>query len=269
MLLFHLLGRRKVLVICAWLPYFACALGELPIEELFAMYYGGDVDADNSTPAVADPKQNIKTHTDTGGGEGDTKKRKRSVEEEEPHKRMWGDTAAEDNNELKQSHEHSELLQLDLNPTGDDDYGADGERNEDEFDPFFNQRITRGLAALNSQFFDEEYSTDGDEEYQPSIDNWRKEVQLGDEYQAVVEDGTSEYQPGERENDGDKLLWKPDVVSSSELETFLGIAYKLDDMNSQTTERDDEQVLFTLLQAKDMDVALKRRQEQVRKGEVE
>ena len=94
------------------------------------------------------------------------------------------------------------------------------------------------------------------------------QVQLGEEYQADVEAGTSEYAPGERDNDGDKLLWKPDVVSAKQLETFLDIAYKLDDMNSQTTERDDEQVLFTLLQAKDVQVALKQRQEQVRKGEI-
>jgi len=152
-------------------------------------------------------------------------------------------------------------MRLDMNSSADEYIG---DRNGDEFDPFFNQRITRGLAALNSQYFDEEYSTD--EEYQPAIDNWKKDVQIGDDYQAEVDEGLSHYIDGERDDDGDKLLWKPDVVTSQQLQTFLEIAYKLDDMNTQTPERDDEQVLYTLLQTRNVEGAINRRYQQARKG---
>ena len=65
-----------------------------------------------------------------------TNKRKRSIEDDEaPHKRMWGDTGGEVNNELKEQirntgDEPDELLQLGMNPTQDGEY--DGERNEGE-----------------------------------------------------------------------------------------------------------------------------------------
>lgn len=231
--------------------------GELPIEELFAKYYGNEVDPqkldifDNTTVELKDS-----VHT------GEIK-RKRTHEEMESNKQMWGDPAMDISDEmsLKAAEVHDGHMDLDLNTSNSDIKLGDG--NDDEFDPFFNQRITRGLAALNSQFFDEDYSTD--EEYQPAIDNWRKDVQIGKEFQADVDENMSHYRAGERENDGDKLLWEPDVVPQAQLDSFLEVAYKLDDMNTPI-EKDDEQVLYTLLQAGDVDVALKRRQEQVRKG---
>lgn len=233
---------------------------ELPIEDLFAMYYGGGTDIESQKENMPDASEH-EDGMDTGDVQkSDTKRTQENGQggikrtHEEMEKSLWREEGGEDGR-------HSDRLRIDINSSGEDYIG---DRNGDDFDPFFNQRITRGLAALNSQYFDEEYSTD--EEYQPTIDNWKKDVQIGDDFQAEVDEGISHYTNGERDDDGDKLLWKPDVVTPSQLQTFLEFAYKLDDMNTQTPERDDEQVLFTLLQTRNVDSALRRRHQQARKG---
>lgn len=129
----------------------------------------------------------------------------------------------------------------------------------DEFDPFHNQRVTRGLAAINSQFFDGDYSSD--EEYQPTVDDWKKEIQIGADYQADVDRVLSEDRNNDEVHD-DKLLWRPNMIGTEQLNRYLNIVYKLTDINSQTPDRDDEQALYTLLQMKSVDLALKKRQEQ-------
>ncbi|XP_065680258.1 mesoderm induction early response protein 1 isoform X1 [Hydra vulgaris] len=131
----------------------------------------------------------------------------------------------------------------------------------DDFDPFGNQRITRGLAAVNSQYIDEEFSSD--EEYQPTAEDWKKEIQIGPDHQAVVKPFLCPYKEGEdtAEKD-DKLLWKPDIISPQKLQNYLTVVYKLMEHGYQAPDHDDEQALFTLLQTGDVTLAINKRQEQ-------
>ncbi|XP_057298821.1 mesoderm induction early response protein 1-like isoform X1 [Hydractinia symbiolongicarpus] len=188
--------------------------GEMPIEELLAMYYGNSTEASEVAP-------------------------QENVTDNSPKSEGINTTSNPLNNETQD------------------------ENKDNEIDPFFNQRITRGLAALNSQYFEEDFSSD--EDYQPTPEDWKKEIQLGKEYQAVVQDTTAPYEPNEKTCDmDDKLLWRPGIVSKNQLQQYLNIVYKLTDANTQTADHDDEQALYTLLQMKDVEKALGRRQEQER-----
>ncbi|XP_066936355.1 mesoderm induction early response protein 1-like [Clytia hemisphaerica] len=196
--------------------------GDMPIEQLLAMYYqNGDQEAATTEPTT---QPTVKTEQ---SGEGTT-----------------------------------------IENTNNGDVGENqmnGNIDESD-DPFQNQRITRGLAALNSQYFDEDYSSD--EDYQPTdppIDDWKKEIQIGDNHQAEVDEGLTVYSKDEKTLDaGDKLLWTPSVISPEKLTSYLDLVYKLSEFGSQRSDRDDEQALFTLLQTRDVSAALKKRHEQDR-----
>ena len=76
-------------------------------------------------------------HWFIGGGVEESNKRKRSVEGDEvPPKRMWGGGTVEENTELKEQNQSTEverdqLLQMDMNPTREGE-NYDGEGGEGE-----------------------------------------------------------------------------------------------------------------------------------------
>lgn len=207
--------------------------GDMPIEELLAMYYKSDkqtdTHVDGQTNHNESPRKSITTHAD------------RVNEEEEEL-------------EMKQDDGSSHSSSADLR-----------NHQDDEMDPFQNQRITRGLAALNSQYFDDDYSSDEDYQPAPPTEDWKKEIQIGDNYQAEVDENLSPYTAQEKTLDSDdRLLWTPSVISPEKLTSYLDLVYKLSDFGSQHSDRDDEQALFTLLQTRDVNAALQKRQEQDR-----
>jgi len=133
---------------------------------------------------------------------------------------------------------------------------------ENGFDPFQNQRITRGIASLHAQYFEQDESTD--DEYQPLPEDWRKDVAVGPEYQAVIPEGlfhSYDHYIKVYENE-DKLLWKPDVVDNRQLKKYLNAIFSSPEGEMGTPFRDDEQALYLLMQCGSVDEAMRRRGEQ-------
>ncbi|KAI7695318.1 Mesoderm induction early response protein 1 [Sarcoptes scabiei] len=121
----------------------------------------------------------------------------------------------------------------------------------------FNQPQTSSLnQSLNSDYSDE----DSDEDFSVNEDEWRRTIQVGSDFQAVIPEGLKQYEDNFIDY-GDKFLWKPSASINVNLidEYLLEYAKSSlsDDENfadfilpSGSHIKDDEQALFTLLNCK-------------------
>jgi len=112
-----------------------------------------------------------------------------------------------------------------------------------------NQRITRGLAAAYSYFnLGESSSSSDDEDYSP--EDWKKEIQIGPEHQAVVPETMGPNYEEDPYSKDDKCLWDPKKVSVTELQHYLNSICQIPGLEGVRRDvlRDDEQALYLLLQ---------------------
>ncbi|XP_032232084.2 mesoderm induction early response protein 1 isoform X2 [Nematostella vectensis] len=145
------------------------------------------------------------------------------------------------------------------------DYAPSPQSNNNQNNVFpENQRITRGLLAAYSYFnLGESSSSDDDDEYNP--EEWKKEIHIGEEHQAVVPEGLNTEK--EYTYDGvDKCLWNPSKINEQELQRYLNSVCKPPGADIQReVKRDDEQALYMLLQCSyDVSEAVRRQKSQTK-----
>uniref|UniRef100_T1E1Q9 Putative mesoderm induction early response protein n=1 Tax=Cupiennius salei TaxID=6928 RepID=T1E1Q9_CUPSA len=115
----------------------------------------------------------------------------------------------------------------------------------------------------------ESSDTGTDYDYSPD-DDWRKTIQVGSEYQAVIPEGLSKYDDAPAYENEDRLLWDPTKLPDEEVEDYLRQS-RIPKTGSNGVNsvpvgghvRDDEQALFLLLQCgHNKEEALRRRRMQ-------
>ncbi|XP_035206728.1 mesoderm induction early response protein 1-like isoform X2 [Stegodyphus dumicola] len=113
----------------------------------------------------------------------------------------------------------------------------------------------------------ESSDTGTDYDYSPD-DDWRKTIQVGADFQAVIPEGLSKYDDAPAYENEDRLLWDPTKLSDLEVEDYLRQAHfpksgTPSGVPSGRHVRDDEQALFLLLQCgHNKEEALRRRRMQ-------
>ncbi|XP_054709767.1 mesoderm induction early response protein 1-like [Uloborus diversus] len=114
----------------------------------------------------------------------------------------------------------------------------------------------------------ESSDTGTDYDYSPD-DDWRKTIQVGSDFQAVIPEGLSKYDDAPAYENEDRLLWDPTVLPDQEVEDYLRqcrLPKPGSGVNTLPTGKhvkDDEQALFLLLQCgHNKDEALRRRRMQ-------
>eukprot|EP00794_Sanderia_malayensis_P008105 gene8106-8974_t len=212
--------------------------GDMPIEDLLALYgYGGDgeqnevpLDEIRPEPLHPFPPEKVATMPEIG-----------KIEREEDTQSMSSEG----------SFSRASTAQ------------STNSRDENGYDPFQNQRITRGIASLHAHYFENDDTSDDD--YQPLADEWRKDVAVGPDFQASVPEFMQAYKDGEKVYESeDKLLWKPDVIDTKQLRKYLGVIFSSPNRETGTTYRDDEQALYLLLKCGNADEALRKKGEQLK-----
>ncbi|CAL1261806.1 unnamed protein product [Larinioides sclopetarius] len=116
----------------------------------------------------------------------------------------------------------------------------------------------------------ESSDTGTDYDYSPD-DDWRKTIQVGADYQAVIPEGLSKYDDAPAYENEDRLLWDPSQLTDEEVEEYLRQSRQPKNPNATGVNtlptgchvRDDEQALFLLLQCGyNKEEALRRRRMQ-------
>ncbi|GFU41598.1 mesoderm induction early response protein 1 [Nephila pilipes] len=114
--------------------------------------------------------------------------------------------------------------------------------------------IPLGRPLLRSVHQASESSDTGTDYDYSADDDWRKTIQVGADYQAVIPDGLSEYDDAPAYENEDRLLWDPTRLPDEEVEDYLRqsrLPKNSSGVNALPTGnhvRDDEQALFLLLQ---------------------
>lgn len=81
--------------------------------------------------------------------------------------------------------------------------------------------------ALLGRLSDDGYDEDDDADYASDEDDdgddsdWRRQIQIGEQYQAEVPDDLSPYDDAPPYQNEDRLLWDPNVLSDHEVGEFL------------------------------------------------
>ncbi|KAH9421162.1 Abl interactor 2, partial [Dermatophagoides pteronyssinus] len=129
---------------------------------------------------------------------------------------------------------------------------------------------TAATTAVNNninQLLSDSSDDDSDEDFSVNEDEWRRTIQVGSDFQAVIPDGLKHYEHDSIIGHNNILLWKP-PISLLNLDEYLLEYAKLslssdeDSLNDFVLPtgahiKDDEQALFTLFQCKyDMKKAL-------------
>ncbi|PIK39275.1 putative mesoderm induction early response protein 1-like [Apostichopus japonicus] len=130
---------------------------------------------------------------------------------------------------------------------------------------------THRLLRSSTAGPDDESDMDSeDSEYVP-LDEWKKDINVGRDFQAAVPEGLSPYDDGPVYENEDALLWDPSKLEDGDVEDFLSQiqlpSHGPQDGNSipsGTHVRDDEKALFILLQCgHSVDEALRRNRMQI------
>lgn len=114
--------------------------------------------------------------------------------------------------------------------------------------------IPLGRPLLRSVHQASESSDTGTDYDYSADDDWRKTIQVGADYQAVIPEGLSEYDDAPAYENEDRLLWDPSQLSDAEVEDYLRQSRLpknssgVNALPTGTHVRDDEQALFLLLQ---------------------
>lgn len=215
--------------------------GEMPLEDLLAMYgYEGQR---GSRPAVEDERQ---------------------------------DTRSSSEEEILSNHDltlDKDEIARDILKTSDDD--DDKETTAHELLSSVSSSQTARLLRSKSQEGSEgDSESEEDVDYTPiePVDDWKKTIQVGSDYQATVPDGLCKYGDAPAYENEDRLLWDPSKIEDpGEVEKYL------EEVKNQILQngtgasalptgahvRDDEQALYMLLQCgHNIEEALRRRKMQ-------
>lgn len=215
--------------------------GEMPLEDLLAMYgYAGQ---GGSRPAVVDERQ---------------------------------DTRSSSEEEILSNHDltlDKDEIARDILKTSDDD--DDKETTAHELLSSVSSSQTARLLRSKSQEGSEgDSESEEDVDYTPiePVDDWKKTIQVGSDYQATVPDGLCKYGDAPAYENEDRLLWDP-----SKMEDPGAVEKYLEEVKNQILQngtgasglptgahvRDDEQALYMLLQCgHNIEEALRRRKMQ-------
>ncbi|ELU18108.1 hypothetical protein CAPTEDRAFT_219441 [Capitella teleta] len=216
--------------------------GDMPMEQLLAMYRYGNppsTDLNDSLPA-----------SETG----ETQDNRSSSEEE-----------ILSNQDL--TLDKDEIAQTLLREHEDADQETTVKDLIDSVDMSSNTvRLLRSSSQPGSSDDDSE-----DIDYEPAKEDWKKTIQVGTAYQAVVPQGLSPYGDAPAYENDDRLLWDPLVLQDKEVEEYLNQVQQQNQLTAQGVQaiptgthiRDDEQALFLLLQCgHNSEEALRRRKMQ-------
>ncbi|KAL3868792.1 hypothetical protein ACJMK2_041552 [Sinanodonta woodiana] len=219
--------------------------GEMPIEELLAVYgYSGN-----------------------GGVGGESSSGSGSIESQ------GNDTRSSSEEEILSNHDltlDKDEIARDLLQNSDQD--EDKETSVHDLLNSVSSSHTARLLRSSSQPGSEDESSEDDEDYEP-VENvdWKKTIQVGHSYQAVVPEGLCSYGDAPAYENEDRLLWDPckldDIVVEKYLEEVQTQALKnavgVDAVPTGAHIRDDEQALYLLLQCgHNVEEALRRRKMQ-------
>ncbi|XP_071952783.1 mesoderm induction early response protein 1-like [Antedon mediterranea] len=230
---------------------------EIPMDELMAMYCGRQ---------DASPAQDDANSTDNSTDEI-LETNDLTLDKEQ----IARDLLPNDDNDLVNSvgDEDADDLHSDFFP----------EHSPDELQSnFFTDRSADGLATarlLRSTTHhttgDEEDSCSEGSEYIPQHD-WKKEINIGEDFQATIPDGLSPYDDVPAYENEDRLLWDPSKLDDDQTERYLNQIQTSSSSNAKGLEavpqgahtRDDEKVLYVLLQCGyNVDEALRRHKIQI------
>lgn len=205
--------------------------GEMPLNELLAMYGYNENENSGSEDLVSNPETNIdKDLKDPLQADGQS------------------DVCLEENHETDPIEEEpSELVKLytDMPPAGTaDDTGG-------------TSRLLRSVSRPQSE------EEEDDCDYSPDEEEWKKTIMVGSDYQAKIPVGLCKYDDALPYENDDKMLWDPSPLTEKQVEEFLIKAHESCLNNSHvagTPTKDDEQALYLLLQCGyNVEEALRRR----------
>lgn len=131
------------------------------------------------------------------------------------------------------------------------------------------------MSGEESDSDDEDY-----DDYEDSAEEWRRPINIGEEYQAVVPDGLCQYDDVPAYENEDKILWDPSRLPDHKVEEFLKNVKQTTNEVDATVQPDDqlvkeeigpigddEQALYLLIQCDHQpDEALRRRKMQATKS---
>ncbi|XP_061166133.1 mesoderm induction early response protein 1-like [Saccostrea echinata] len=213
--------------------------GEMPLEDLLAMYgYGG-----GPRPVVAEERQ---------------------------------DTRSSSEEEILSNHDltlDKDEIARDILKTSDDDDDKETTAHE-LLSSVSSSQTARLLRSKSQEGSDEDSESEEDLDYHPiePMDDWKKTIQVGSDYQATVPDGLCKYGDAPAYENEDRLLWDP-----SKIEDPAAVEKYLEEVKNQIMQngtganalptgahvRDDEQALYMLLQCgHNIEEALRRRKMQ-------
>ncbi|XP_021356745.1 mesoderm induction early response protein 1-like isoform X2 [Mizuhopecten yessoensis] len=134
-------------------------------------------------------------------------------------------------------------------------------------------RLLRSNSQDGSENEEDEDSEEDSDYHQPIeiVDDWKKTIQVGSDYQASVPEGLCKYGDAPAYENEDRLLWDPNKLTDSVVEKYLDEIHTQSLINAAGVEavgtgihiRDDEQALYLLLQCgHNVEEALRRRKMQ-------
>ncbi|XP_013781621.1 mesoderm induction early response protein 1-like [Limulus polyphemus] len=160
-----------------------------------------------------------------------------------------------------------ERFNKDISKEAEWDEVDDGSRDNDVFEGGEHTNSTHLLRSVSHASMTSE--SDSGDDYSVG-DDWRKTIQVGSDFQAVVPEGLCKYDDAPAYENEDRLLWDPSKLSDKEVELYLQQAQNSypDCQGVQAIPlgshiRDDEQLLYLLLQCgHNVEEALRRRRMQ-------
>ncbi|KAK3091530.1 hypothetical protein FSP39_020549 [Pinctada imbricata] len=111
-------------------------------------------------------------------------------------------------------------------------------------------RLLRSQSQPGSEEDDESESEDADYNPAEPIDDWKKTIQVGSDFQASVPEGMCQYGDAPAYENEDRLLWDPTKLEDNTVENYLDEVHKQNIQNASGANaiptgahiRDDEQV---------------------------
>ncbi|KAG8199206.1 hypothetical protein JTE90_016029 [Oedothorax gibbosus] len=187
-----------------------------------------------------------------------------------------------------ESHSSSQSMLHSIHSPGSDSCPSEIRRIDEvidlEFRPETPLPMSSSRPLLRSVHHQQDESSDTGTDYDYSPDeDWRKIIQVGPDFQAVIPEGLSEYDDAPAYENEDRLLWDPSQLTDEEVEEYLRLSrqakaspsigptstppaqptHPINAVPTGSHVRDDEQALFLLLQCgHNREEALRRRRMQ-------
>lgn len=205
--------------------------GEMPLNELLAMYGYNENDNSGSDELLSNPETFEDKH------ETDPLQTDDQI-----------DPLVEESNETETTEEPSELIKLYTDiPSSDVVQDTGG-----------TSRLLRSVSRPQSE------EEEDDCDYSPDEEEWKKTIMVGSDYQAKIPVGMCKYDDALPYENDDKMLWDPSSLTEKQTEEFLVKAHEslISNTHVHVTNhiKDDEQALYLLLQCGyNVEEALRRR----------